>query len=150
MIYSQGYKKNHQGQNELIIKNSKYKDITLTVKAGILKDFAYYIGVLEYKEFKKTLYKIFEPNETLKVNRLIVRGCIEGVLMLKEPCNIHLKLSTVTGINNLNYNGVNKDINNVFNDLITSKNHYLNISVTNDNQKELLKVIKEIYKENYV
>ncbi len=67
-----------------------------------------YASQLEYKNVLKNLFgDLFDTT----VNRCVIQGCIEAVVLIKEPCDVEIFTSTNIGVEKFaKGKGVNKDL----------------------------------------
>jgi len=93
------------------LKNNTHKQITLYSDGSSLGNPGPggFGGILDYRGKRKT-YSGGEPHTTN--NRMELRGVIEGLKMLKEPCNVHVVSDSsyvVKAINEWLENWIRKD-----------------------------------------
>lgn len=130
------------------------KEVNIYVR-GVVKNIdedPYRIGewvtVLEYNK----RFKMIQGTEnTTKNGRAVTIGIIEGIKLLKEPCNINLythviffkrsKESRIKDEYKFRPIGTHKDLLEELDKLITDNNHILNIYIGGKYQKELMKYI---------
>ena len=97
-----------------------------------------YVTVLEYKGKTKILYG--EANNTTS-NRMLITGVIEGVKLLKEPCEITIYVPTNLGLKSTK---PNKDLINILKELFLLGRHTY-IEVVSNNYKAQLNILLRTY-----
>lgn len=102
-----------------------------------------YIAILHYYGYEKVVSGK-EINTTS--NRMVIRGLIEAIKLLKEPCDITIYTHCNFGINKYpqGNKGVNRDIATNLFKLIEVKGHKLNYIFGNERQQELINKLRLI------
>lgn len=105
-----------------------------------------YICILNYKGVNKELYKQVDKGE-ITSSKMMVRGLIDSLKILKEPCKIHLYVHTHVGFGKMkNKKGdyrenisssVNKDLLLILKEELVRSEHEIVEIVGKEKQREL-------------
>lgn len=109
-----------------------------------------YVVKLEYRGVFKHIDGFIENTTS---NRLLIKGMIEGIKTLKEPCKINMYVQTKVGFGKIftnegkykevNPNKINGDLLNELSKVLSEGGHAINEIITTDHVNELKLYLKK-------
>ena len=121
------------------------KEIIITVRGSVSgsTNISCHAAILEYNSYRKLITKYNGIIDT-SANKEMLKGILEALNLVKEPCSINIKAPTTLGITNKKYKGLYPELVIPIQELISSADHKITFTITDDRQSELKNILKEL------